>query len=265
MSNHKVAIIGAGNLGQSIISGLLENGFPAKNIYATRRHVDHLQHLADKGVQVGSDNNAAADQADLVLLAVKPYNIDSVVQEISETVSSGKHIICSLATAKELAEIRSLLPNGNPVFRAMPNITADIGKSITCIAHDGEKEEHVQAVDDFFSVIGKNVFIDEGLMEAATILGACGTAFVMRFIRAMIQGGIQIGFDAETAQTIVNHTVEGAAKHLILRDDHPEEAIDKVTTPKGCTIVGLNEMEHEGFSSSLIKGIVASYKMIAKD
>ena len=99
-------------------------------------------------------------------------------------------------------------------------------------------------------------------MQSATILGACGIAYVLRFIRAMIQGGIQIGFDSKTASEIVTQTVKGAASLLIEKNEHPEFEIDKVTTPKGCTIVGLNEMEHNGFSSSLIKGIVASYNKI---
>ena len=96
-------------------------------------------------------------------------------------------------------------------------------------------------------------------MEAATILGACGIAYVLRFARAMTQGGIQIGFDAATANKIVTQTIKGAMQLLIDKNEHPEAAIDKVTTPRGCTIVGLNEMEHQGFSSSLIKGIVASF------
>jgi len=99
-------------------------------------------------------------------------------------------------------------------------------------------------------------------MEAATILGACGIAYAMRFIRAMVQGGIQIGFSAEIASAIVNQTVKGASELLIQRNEHPEFEIDKVTTPKGCTIVGLNEMEHNGFSSALIKGLVTSFQKI---
>ena len=115
-----------------------------------------------------------------------------------------------------------------------------------------------------FDQIGTTMTIDEDLMESATILGACGIAYVLRFIRAMIQGGIQIGFDAATASFIVNQTVKGAAELLIEGHQHPEFEIDKVTTPKGCTIVGLNEMEHNGFSSSLIKGLVASFEKIEK-
>jgi pyrroline-5-carboxylate reductase len=120
-------------------------------------------------------------------------------------------------------------------------------------------------VNDLFSTLGKVVTIDEKLMEAATVLGACGIAYAMRFIRANIQGGIEIGFDAATATLIASQTVKGAAELLIQTGHHPEQEIDKVTTPKGCTIAGLNEMEHQGFSSSLIRGVVTSYKKIAKD
>ena len=113
-----------------------------------------------------------------------------------------------------------------------------------------------------FNQLGKSVTIDEKLMDASTVLGACGTAFAMRYIRANIQGGIEIGFDAATASLIAAQTVKGAAELLLQRHTHPEQEIDKVTTPKGCTIAGLNEMEHRGFSSSLIRGLVASYKKI---
>ena len=120
-------------------------------------------------------------------------------------------------------------------------------------------------VEEVFSSIGESVSIRENLMEAATVLGACGIAYVLRFIRAMIQGGIEIGFDANTATLIASHTVKGATQLLITNKNHPEEEIDKVTTPKGCTIAGLNEMEHQGFSSSLIKGIMTSYQKIEKE
>ena len=113
--------------------------------------------------------------------------------------------------------------------------------------------------------MGKVVTIDEKLMDAATVLGACGTAYAMRYIRANIQGGIEIGFDAATATLIAAQTVKGAADLLLQKGSHPEQEIDKVTTPKGCTIAGLNEMEHQGFSSSLIKGIAASYNKIVKN
>ena len=151
------------------------------------------------------------------------------------------------------------------MFRAMPNTAIAIQESMTCICNKDAVSSDIKYVNDLFNKLGKVVTIDEKLMEASTILGACGTAYAMRYIRASIQGGIEIGFDATTASLIAAQTAKGAAELLLKKGTHPEQEIDKVTTPKGCTIAGLNEMEHQGFSSSLIKGIVASYKKIAKD
>ena len=122
----------------------------------------------------------------------------------------------------------------------------------------------IVARDPATGQLGVAVPIDEKLMDAATVLGACGIAYALRYIRANIQGGIEIGFDVRTANLIAAQTVKGAAELLIRSSRHPEEEIDKVTTPKGCTIAGLNEMEHQGFSSSLIKGITVSYQKILK-
>ncbi len=146
----------------------------------------------------------------------------------------------------------------------MPNTAAAVASSITCICSENGLREDEALLQQVFSGIGETVVINEGLMEAATVLGACGIAYVLRFIRAMIQGGIEIGFSAQTATLIASHTVKGATELLIENKKHPEEEIDKVTTPKGCTIAGLNEMEHQGFSSSLIKGILTSFEKIEK-
>ena len=147
----------------------------------------------------------------------------------------------------------------------MPNTAIAIGESMTCLAHQNAGKKEIEEVVNLFDNLGQTVIIEEKLIEAATIIGACGTAFAMRYIRANIQGGIEIGFDAATARKIVAQTVKGAADLLIKKGTHPEQEIDKVTTPKGCTIAGLNEMEHNGLSSSLIKGITVSYKKIAKE
>jgi pyrroline-5-carboxylate reductase len=144
----------------------------------------------------------------------------------------------------------------------MPNTAADVKESLTCIAHHHAGPAEIDVVNSAFSLVGPVIFINEELMEAATVMGACGIAYVMRFVRAMVQGGIEIGFDAKIASAIVQQTVKGAAELLITKGSHPESEIDKVTTPKGCTIAGLNEMEHHGFSSALIKGIIASYEKI---
>ncbi|HRQ49166.1 MAG TPA: pyrroline-5-carboxylate reductase dimerization domain-containing protein [Agriterribacter sp.] len=147
----------------------------------------------------------------------------------------------------------------------MPNTAVAIQQSMTCISARDVTTDQLHYVKTLFEQLGKVVVIEEKLMEAATVLAACGTAYAMRYIRANIQGGIEIGFDAATASLIAAQTVKGAAQLLLQKNTHPEHEIDKVTTPKGCTIAGLNEMEHQGFSSSLIKGIVASYDKIATD
>jgi pyrroline-5-carboxylate reductase len=152
-----------------------------------------------------------------------------------------------------------------PVVRAMPNTAIAIQESMTCISHQGVSKEDIEYTMELFTQLGKVAAIEEKLMDAATVLGACGTAYAMRYIRANIQGGIEIGFDAATANLIAAQTVKGAADLLLKKGTHPEQEIDKVTTPKGCTIAGLNEMEHQGFSSSLIKGIMTSYTKIAKE
>jgi pyrroline-5-carboxylate reductase len=265
MKNDKVSIIGCGNIGLSLLQGLLkENNIPAGDITVTRRNVQELAYLGEKGVKLTTDNVSAVKDAGLIVIAVKPYNIIGVLEELKEHLDPSKHILISVTAGTTINQIEEVIGNSIPVFRAMPNISASVGRSVSCICHNKAGYAQAKRVMDLFDNFGTTMTIDEELMQSATILGACGIAYVLRFIRAMIQGGIQIGFDAKTASAIVNQTVKGAAELLIERKEHPEFEIDKVTTPKGCTIVGLNEMEHNGFSSSLIKGIVASYEKIEK-
>ena len=214
---------------------------------------------------VSDKNEEALRYADLVILAVKPFQVTDVLSALKSEFVEGRHVLVSVVTGTSIEHISEILGKKIPIVRAMPNTAIAIQESMTCIAARGITEEGLQYVVELFSQLGKAVRIDEKLMDAATVLGACGTAFAMRYIRANIQGGIEIGFDAVTANLIAAQTVKGAAELLLKKGSHPEQEIDKVTTPKGCTIAGLNEMEHRGFSSSLIKGLVASYEKIAKD
>jgi pyrroline-5-carboxylate reductase len=265
MANIKVAIIGCGNIGLSLLQGLIkDHSIPAGNITATRRNIQELSHLNEFGIKLTNDNIKAVADSDLIIIAVKPYNIVSIIEEIKDHLDPKRHVLISVTAGVTISQIQDVVGISLPIFRAMPNISASVGKSVSCICHNGAEPIVVDSVKYLFDSMGTTMTIDEELMQSATILGACGIAYVLRFIRAMIQGGIQIGFDAKTASAIVNQTVKGAAELLIERQEHPEYEIDKVTTPKGCTIVGLNEMEHNGFSSSLIKGIVASFDKIEK-
>ncbi len=265
MNDQKICVIGCGNLGRSIVKGLLNNDtFNSGHVTATRRNTDLIADLATEGAAITSDNCEAVRNSNIILVAVKPYNVGKIINEIKSEIIEGKHVLVSLATGLTTEEISEMLDHKIPVFRAMPNIAANISESTTCICSKNASQEETKNIKAVFDCVGESLIINEELMEAATILGACGIAFVFRFIRAMIQGGIQIGFDANTAKQIVSQTVKGAAEMLQINNDHPESEIDKVTTPKGCTIVGLNEMEHQGFSSALIKGIVTSFQKIEK-
>jgi pyrroline-5-carboxylate reductase len=264
MKNSRIAIIGGGNLGAAIAEGLIKSKFLSpQQITVTRRNTEAIQHLKILGVNVTSDNASAIRNSEIIIVALKPYNVKEVLDGLKTNFDRSKHIVISVVTGIFLKDLASIVGQGIPIFRAMPNTAIAIQESVTCLCHQEAADEHVNYVTDLFDQLGISIPIDEKLMDAATVLGACGIAYALRFIRAATQGGIEIGFDAKTANLIAAQTVKGSAELLLKLNRHPEEEIDKVTTPKGCTIVGLNEMEHQGFSSSLIKGICASFDKIS--
>ena len=260
----KIAIIGGGNLGSAIAEGLLKSKFcKATDIIITKRNTATLKSLQVRGVKITSANSEAVSKSEIIILAVKPYQVSEVISSFKKELSS-KHILVSVVTGVLIKDLETAIEKKLPVFRAMPNTAIAIRQSMTCLGYNSAAATHTSLVTNLFLALGKVVVINENLMDAATVLGACGTAYAMRYIRANIQGGIEIGFDAATASLIAAQTVKGATELLLEKGSHPEQEIDKVTTPKGCTIAGLNEMEHQGFSSSLIKGIATSYNKIMK-
>lgn len=261
----KITIIGGGNLGTAIAEGLISSGYcQPEQLTVTRRNVKALHNLESKGVMVTSDNHAAVKDAEVIILAVKPYNYKDILGDLKSSLDGDRHILVSVVTGAWIEQLSAVVAKKLPIIRAMPNTAISIRQSMTCLAFAGATSGQVSLVSDIFDRLGRTTIIDEKLMDAATVLGACGTAYAMRYIRANIQGGIEIGFDVKTASLIAAQTVLGAAELLLTTGSHPEAEIDKVTTPRGCTIAGLNEMEHQGFSSSLIKGISTSYEMIQK-
>ena len=258
----KIAIIGGGNLGSAIAEGLLKSKFcKPTDIIVTKRNTATLKSLEARAVKVTSVNADAVSKSEIIILAVKPYQVSEVISSFKKELSS-KHVLVSVVTGVLVKDLESIIEKKLPVFRAMPNTAIAIQQSMTCLSFSNAAATQISFVTKLFSTLGRVAVINENLMDAATVLGACGTAYAMRYIRANIQGGIEIGFDAATANLIAAQTVKGAAQLLLEKGTHPEQEIDKVTTPKGCTIAGLNEMEHQGFSSSLIKGVVTSYKKI---
>ena len=259
------AILGGGNLGSALAEGLArtEEAKQKYNVKVTRRNIELITHLKEKGLTVTSDNVEAVKKAEILILAVQPTQVKALIEEIQPALDPKKHILISTITGLKTEEIADLTGDGFPIVRVMPNTAAAINQSMTCI----EKTHHEkaeQAAIKLFDMLGRTLLINTALMEASTVLGACGIAFFLRYIRAASQGGIEVGFHADEAQLIAAQTALGAAGLLMESGGHPEQEIDKVTTPKGCTIAGLNEMEHNGLSSALIKGIKTSYEMIEK-
>jgi pyrroline-5-carboxylate reductase len=227
-------------------------------IHVTSLHPPSLEGLAADGFSVGRDNLAAIEGANTVLLAVQPQQITDLVAEIREGIDPARHKVISVVTGVSVAQLREMIPAPTQVVRAMPNTAVSIGESMTCLAADPDSAEALKEAEVLFNGVGITLRIEDELMTGATALCACGVAFFLRSVRAASQGGIEIGFHPEDALLLAAQTAKGAAS-LALRDNHhPESEIDRVTTPRGCTIAGLNEMEHQGFSSAMIKGLVLS-------
>jgi pyrroline-5-carboxylate reductase len=264
MNNTKFAIIGAGNMGSAITEGFLKTGIiKAENIFITDQRPEPLEYFKSKGVHVSHSNPEAVAFADVVIIAVKPFLVKTVLDDIKPKLDPARQTLVSIAAGIRISDIESTVGK-MPLFRVIPNTAIAIQESMTCMAEANSTKEQQELVLRIFSQLGKAIYIQEDMMNAATVIGSCGTAFVMRFIRANIQGGVEIGFKPEVAQQIISQTALGAAKLLLTSGNHPEAEIDKVTTPKGTTIVGLNKMEQDGFSSSIIQGIIAAYLKVSK-
>ena len=254
-----VHIIGGGNLGASIAIGIAK--FTEGNqVTVTRRNTKSILHLEQLGVTVSSDNKHNIQDADIIILTIKPYQVDTVLAEILPAITN--KTIASAVSGLSIENLQNKIGATHQAVRIMPNIASQFGASATCIAFQESNKEAAQKVVTLFEDLGTAPIIDEKLMDAATVLAASGTAFALRYIRASMQAGIEIGFDWQTALAISAQTVKGAAEMLLEEKTHPEQLIDRVTTPQGCTIAGLNEMEMHGFSSSLIRGIKTSLKQI---
>jgi len=255
---NKITIIGSGNIGLSLANGLVKSGqYIPQNITLTRRNIQSLVSEIEQGFVASDDNAEAILGADIIVLAILPQQIKSVMDQLKGLIKANQ-LIVSVVSGVTCTQIKEVLGEEAVVVRAMPNTAIAIGESMTCICTDTAASEAVQRVEKLFETVGAVVVINEDLMTSATALCACGIAFFLRSIRAASQGGVEIGFHAHDALKMAVQTAKGAADLLLLTQNHPESEIDKVTSPKGCTIAGLNEMEHNGFSSAFIKGIKLS-------
>lgn len=266
MTSYKnIAILGGGNIGLSIAKGLQKSKLvESENIFITRRNISSIQDYKEKGFKVTSSNKEAVDKAEIIIIAVQPQQVNELIDGIKENLVPEKHIVVSVVSGAGIKAIKERIGKNIQVIRAMPNTAISIQESMTCIAAETKTSPGLKATEEIFNQLGKTLIIDEELMIPATALAACGIAFFLRAIRAASQGGIEIGFHSEEALLMASQTAKGAATLILQGEAHPEKEVDKVTTPRGCTISGLNQMEHNGFSSAMIKGIVTSAEKCAR-
>ena len=264
VAKRRIAILGGGNLGQALargwtVAGVVDPG----DLRVVRRRHERLAELAELGIRTGKDNREAAEASEVIVIAVQPQQIEPLLDDVGPVIDAQRHRVISVVSGVSIAVLAERLP-GVPVVRAMPNTAVTIRESMTCLS---ARPEHAGALEDarvLFDAVGKTLEIREEMMVPATALCACGVAFFLRSVRAASQGGIEIGFHPDEAMLLAAQTARGAASLLLREGTHPEAEIDRVTTPRGCTIAGLNEMEHQGFSSALIKGILLSAEKAAR-
>ena len=265
----KIAIIGAGNMGGAIACGLAASGeYKAGEIVCANPSLGKLDALKSRYeiILTTTDNLAAAKDADMVVIAVKPWLAESVIKQISESFDTPDKMLVSVVanTSFEMLSSWVLQSKCQPaLFRVIPNTAISVGESMTFVAADGATQEQTDMVMNIFGKMGEVMLVGEKMLETGMVLASCGIAFALRYIRAASEGGVELGCPAAQATRIVAATLKGAAELLLQNNSHPEQEIDRVTTPGGITIKGLNEMEHAGFSSAVIRGLKASAGKIA--
>ena len=258
----KVTIIGGGNMGGSIARGLSKSSpVEAGSITVVDINPQLLDALKKEcpAIQISTNSHEAVKKAGIVIVALKPYLVESLLTEIQQAIENDA-IIISVAAGITFAQIRSWIDaiRPNPLFRVIPNTAIAVGQSMTLIAADNATDNQVEAIEKLFVQMGATAIISENLMSAGTALASCGIAYAFRYIRAATQGAVEMGIAPATAKGMVLQTLKGAVALLEANNSHPEEEIDKVTTPGGITIKGLNEMENAGFTPAVIRGLKAS-------
>jgi len=264
----KVTVIGVGNIGGAIARGLAKGTIlKASDITCTDLVQENLDKMtqSNKDFVISTNNIEAVKEANIIIIAVKPWRVESVINEIKYSLKYDKQIIVSIAAGipfdrlNEFLDKESNLEYGTPsVFRVIPNTAIEVCSSMTFVSSCNASDEQEDLIVNLFNELGSAMLIEEQLMTAGTALASSGIAFAMRYIRASTEGGVELGFYPNQAKEIVLKTVKGAVDLLIAKQSNPETEIDKVTTPGGITIKGLNEMELSGFTSSVIRGLKAS-------
>ena len=257
----KITVIGAGAMGGATIEGLIKSQYvKPQDITVADPCRQTLDKFAKTGVSVTSDNSLATEGADIVMVFVKPWLVEGVLRGIAPVLDLRKQQLAVIAAGVSSASIREWIAPEKETgfFLIIPNIAIAQLSSMTFIVPCGMVSvQQAEQMKMLFDQMGQTLLTDEKHLAAGTTLASCGIAYAMRYIRAASEGGVELGFKADEAQAIVMQTMKGAVELLQASGMHPEAAIDLVTTPGGVTIKGLNEMEHAGFTSAVIRGLKA--------
>lgn len=263
----KITIIGGGNMGGAIVRGLEKGSiFKAEDISVSDVNQDILNTLKKDipGLNTELGSYGSVPKADIILLAVKPWLVDHIIDRIKFKMDYDRQILVSIAAGVNIAALSKFLEKQSDdtqipvIFRVIPNTAIAVRKSVNLISTENASDEQKDLLLRIFNELGKAILLDESKLDAGTALTSCGIAYLFRYVRAAVLAGVEMGFYPKEAQSMIVETMLGAAELLKANGENPETEIDKVTTPGGITIKGLNELEANGFSNAVIKGIKAS-------
>lgn len=254
-----IAIIGAGNMGGATALGLA-GALPEARITVTAKHAATLEKYAARGLQTSLDNAAAVRGADVVILGVKPWLVQGVLQELLPEL--GGKVFVSFAAGIPASDLAAWLAGSGAagIYTVIPNLAIEVGQSMSFIHEVAGTPGTLACVQSLFDAVGQTAVVDERRLHAGMMLASCGTAFALRYVRASAEGGVELGLYPQEAIAAALQTVKGAAALLEARGTHPEQEIDRVTTPGGITIRGLNAMEEAGFTAAVIAGLKGGRK-----
>lgn len=258
----RLAVIGGGNMGGAIVRGLIQGSLIKASQITVSDINDTILHQLkelDSAITTTSSNAQAVQNADIVILAVKPWLISTVAENIGNLLNYDRQVIVSIAAGIDFFTLEKLFSDKAVLFRLIPNTAIEVMQSVCVLSSSHATTEQEALITNIFSELGKVFLVPESQQGAFTSLSSCGIAYAMRYIRAAMEGGVEMGIAPGIAKNVVLQTLRGAVELLEATGSHPEVEIDKVTTPGGITIRGLNEMEANGFSNAVIKGLKASH------
>ena len=251
-------------MGGAFAAGLLKSDiFRADDITVANPHENKLERFAQSGASVTTDNKVAIAGADYIVIAVKPKVVKTVIDEIKTDMDYSSQTIINMAASISIAQLSEWLEEGGKtpdIVQALPNIGIAERASMTFLSPSRQAEKNLSKVEAIFNSVGNSLVVDESLLSSGTALSGCGIAFIMRFVRAASEAGVELGFKANDAKDVVLQTMLGAVRLLQANGGNPEAEIDKVTTPGGMTIRGLNAMEQAGFTNAVIQGFKGCLK-----